>query len=541
MASDYIERTNIKSVAATSNVAKMVQNFKNMLNNVTNMVATEGPVYTTWIKFKIGSNNPIVFDSSSTNPKKNLIASLDFNKVGAGVANDFTLTIQYDPFNMGQETADVVEVLDEYVAKAMSMGGGDFDNDRNFLTGKIQYGYNSLSDNSLVSPEYKFFITNAETKVKFNSGISTYTFEGTSMLSADCDNNCDFSKIEDWKLMDIIEWTLYYWYGDKSNKPKHTGDGTPTDNIYKYKIDIPDEVYNNGKQHVNVEAKSGMTPWQYCQELLDLYPLTIAEEQSKLYDNLEMLSYAQRPRYVMYLDDSTKTIHVTHVVPSVVTDEKGKTTRVAEKSLDDLNMDYEFSWGKQDTNIIIDWSPQVDTSLYLIRKARALRESRNGEISSRIAAAEDEGNEELAKSLRQKLVTVNDDLNEMFDAQLTIVGIPSDIPLGAEVRIVPRILETISRTAGVYMITGASDSISSNGTYTTTLDLFRVSGIGEERYKLPATPEDKANTASKTSNETKTISYNGSGGSFSGRQGKWSEAGGAGGRKIRSMIYGNCR
>ena len=28
-------------------------------------------------------------------------------------------------------------------------------------------------------------------------GISTYTFEGTSMLSADCDNNCDFSKIED--------------------------------------------------------------------------------------------------------------------------------------------------------------------------------------------------------------------------------------------------------------------------------------------------------------------------------------------------------
>ena len=115
------------------------------------------------------------------------------------------------------------------------------------------------------------------------------------------------------------------------------------------------------------------------------------------------------------------------------------------------------------------------------------------------------------------------DLNEMFDAQLSIIGIPSDIPLGAEVRIVPRILETISRTAGVYMITGASD-----GTYTTTLDLFRVSGIGEERYKLPTTPEDTANTASKTSNETKTINYNGSGGSFSGRCRKRPEAGGGG-------------
>ena len=76
---------------------------------------------------------------------------------------------------MGQETADVVEVLDEYVAKAMSLGGGDFDNDKNFLTGRIQYGYNSLSDSSLVSPEYKFFITNAETKVKFNPNTLSIT------------------------------------------------------------------------------------------------------------------------------------------------------------------------------------------------------------------------------------------------------------------------------------------------------------------------------------------------------------------------------
>lgn len=515
----FIERTqaNIKSVAATSNVGQMVQNFKNMLENVKSMVANEGPIYTTWIKFQIGTNNPIVFDSSSTNPQKNLIASLEFNKVGAGVANDFTITIQYDPFNIGQETADVVEVLDEYVAKAMSLGGGDFNNDKNFLTGRIQYGYNSVSDSSLVSPEYKFFITNASTTVKFNSGISTYTFEGTSTLSADCDNSCDFSKIENWKLMDIIEWTLYYWYGDKSNKPKHTGDGQPTDNIYKYKIDIPDEVYNNCKQDVSVEAKSGMTPWQYCQELLDLYPLTIAEEQSGLYNNLETLSYAQRPRYVMYLEDSTKTIHVTHVVPSVTTDKNGNVTRVAEKSLDELNMNYDFSWGLQDTNIIIDWSPQVDTSLYLIRKARALRESRTDEISSRIKQAEDEGNEDLAKSLKQKLVTINDDLIEMFDAQLTIVGIPSDIPLGAEVRIIPRILETISRTAGVYMITGASDTINSNGSYSTTIDLFRVSGLDDKRRKLTATPENTANTASETSKETNTGGGGSSGGTGASR------------------------
>lgn len=82
-----------------------------------------------------------------------------------------------------------------------------------------------------------------------------------------------------------------------------------------------------------------------------------------------------------------------------------------------------------------------------------------------------------------------------FDAQITLVGIPADPPLGAQIVIQPRILETVSRTAGVYMITGCKDVISTNGLYTTTLDVYRIKStlndvINTKIYKNKAKTEE---------------------------------------------------
>ena len=119
MASSYIERTKINGVeySKVPSQTQLLNDFENKLSNVIQMLENEGPVLSTWIRFQLGtSGNPVYFDSSSTNPKKNLIAQLYIKKNGADVANSFTLTVQYDPFNMGQDTADIVEQLDEYVA-----------------------------------------------------------------------------------------------------------------------------------------------------------------------------------------------------------------------------------------------------------------------------------------------------------------------------------------------------------------------------------------------------------------------------------------
>ena len=91
--SNYISRDWV-SISATTNRQEMGNTFTNMLYSVSNMIAKE-PVYTTWIIFQIGNKKPLIFNTATTNPKQNLIASLNFKKKGSGTANNFEITIQY--------------------------------------------------------------------------------------------------------------------------------------------------------------------------------------------------------------------------------------------------------------------------------------------------------------------------------------------------------------------------------------------------------------------------------------------------------------
>ena len=522
---DYIERTEIKSVEVGKqsdiSIKKLKENFLNMLDNVSNMLINEGPILSTWIKFQVGKKNPIVFDSSSTNPKKNLIAQLEFNKTGAGVTNDFTITIQYDPFNYGQEDTDIIEQLDEYVANAMSF---DMDTDINTLRGTIQYGYNAASDSSLVSPEYTFFFFFSSTTVKFESGLSTYVFKGCSTLASDSDNVVKFPAItgDGEKLLDIAISVLYRYYGDKANKPAvgkilsnyEIPEGQ--ENELKYKIVVSADCYNDCVENVTIGSKTGMTPWEYCQSLLDANPLTktekdaVDEDGNYIYANLAKLSYAQRPRYVMSMDDATKTIMITHVVPKYTNENKTQ----LEASDPDLQTDYVFRWGMSNKkNLVVGWKPEVDTKLYLIRRARYLRaqqllgdDEKFNELVSK-SIEESESTDEVKNAISKQLEGINDDLNEMFDAQLQIIGIPADPPIGLELGVQPTIMQTVSRTSGIYMVNGATDIISSNGMYITTLKMFRLRGmddtVKELNTKTRQTAEEIAVQAARDAEEAR--------------------------------------
>ena len=88
----------------------------------------------------------------------------------------------------------------------------------------------------------------------------------------------------------------------------------------------------------------------------------------------------------------------------------------------------------------------------------------------------------------------SEDVVEMYNAELELIGIPADPPMAAEVEIIPRVCENISRTAGIYAITGASDSISNTGTFTSTLKLFRLRSANADKSSL---------TKNETAQETK--------------------------------------
>lgn len=500
MDNNYIER-NPEKIETSIDQAIMAKNYYNMLNNVANMIATEGPVYSVWIYFQIGISNPLIFNSSSTNPKKNLIASLSMTKSCAGVANTFSIVIQYDPFAMGQNPSDELEILDEYVARAMSEDfASDFEN--NALKGKIQYGYNSTSDAKLVSPLYTFYITDIKSNVKFDSGITTYTISGTSTLAADCDFTATFPAVEDKPLMQVIEETLYKYYGDSAYPPPHISGVTPMDNDLKYRIDIPDSLYNDCVNITENASSDNMTPLVYCKNLLAKYNLTKSEKESGDFDDTSKLSINKTPRYSLYLtdNDGCQTIHITHFAPSSVV--SNGVEQATEKSL--LNIDYTFTWGLQEKNIVVGWSPEVDLQTYVINKAM---EKRYAQLKQLV---DDNPNNLEYKQKLASIQSYDQPYTEMYNATLQIVGIPADPPEAAEIIVKPRLLESVSRTSGVYAINGCEDNISTSGVYVTTLSLFRLRNVDTDTktYSAPST------TAKNSSKNTGTSSSNNSSGGW---------------------------
>lgn len=470
---------NFKNISATTTPSKMAAKYTTMLNAISNMITKEGPVYSTWIRFQIGKTNPIQFDSTSNNKKENMIAGLTFNKKGAGVVNDFELVIRYDPFDYGQNTKDKIELLDELIADAMSY---DMHKDLDRMRGFIQYGYNCPTDSTLISPKYQFILTNASSSVDWSTGIAEYTFEGTTDLAADANFTTSLPKFENEYLIDIVTTVLWAFYGKKSEEPVHKAKGVDFhENEWGYKIEVDDELRLQSPQ-ITVAAVSKQSPWLYVKNLLDSN--MSAEDQTLEVYQSDKITQDQKPRYTMFITDEAgaQTIHIGYVSPK----EQGKNVKI----------EYDFTWGmKSQKNLVVKWNPETDLRLYLLQQAV---KKRNDALLK----------EDIAKSdsfmdLMNKSYLENADVYEMYDATLTLIGIPADIPLCAEITIMPRILESVSRTAGIYMVQGGTDRIVTNGAFTSDLKLLRIRGLSDPpisrtKVQVKTTGKDTSSVTSAT-------------------------------------------
>lgn len=466
---------------------EIIRRFYSLCDKVPKIFDKDGPIYHTWIRFQVGSKNnskAVTFNTDSNNPNENLITSLSVTKSGTNQANTFTLNIYYDPFNHGQETVkNQIEELDEILANTMSL---DIESNTDELKGILQYGYVTDSDTDLASPKYEFILTDVKSNVDCATGITNYSFTGTTTLAMDCEFKTHFDKIEKgtWKFMDVILWTLYYHYGDVDNPPTHIT-GTPSEgaNNFKYRIDCSEDLYNDSLQNNDWEgtdAVEDMSPWQYCIKLLNENPLTKSEKQSGKYDDWDNLDSTKKPYYCMYFTetDKVKTIHIVHVSPGSDSDIY-KTTNLQ-------SLVPTITWGMQQSNIAIKWNPSVDTKTYLIRKAlvnRTMEKFNKGEYSFDKLKEKDNITSDIVKIFSRDNIDLQPSLIEEFDAELTLVGMPCDIPINSKLRIVPRILESFSRTAGTYIVKGATDTIDTSGLYTTTIQLFRIGNLNEDDLK----------------------------------------------------------
>lgn len=536
MAANYVTKSFNTSVTQPTGTLQLSQRFERVLNNVRNMIQTEGPVYHTWISFQVGGyGDPVIFNTDTTNPQQNCIAQLSINKTGAGTANDFTLNIIYDIFNYGQESQQSqIEKLDEYLAAALSKNMENLD----ALKGFLQYGYVSTSsDADLTSPYYSFLLTDAISKVDVSSGITQYTFKGVTAMSTDCDFQANIEEYStNWKLLDVVEWTVFRYYGDNEHKPANTT-GDCIENEYKYRIDIPQELYDANTNltvgFVNNETPLEATtanPIQYIAELLQKFPLTYDEINSGEWDNYDELKYNARPRYDWYITDAdgVKTWHLVHYNP--------KSSDTTDTNNTNYLLQEPITWGLQEKNIVLDWNPSVDTKLYLIQRAsyiRAQQQLQDGGIdlnnidNSTYKSAIKEAVETNTVRTEQSIV------QEYYDAELTLVGIPADPPIGLRMKILPRILESISRTQGTYMVKGAEDTIATNGTYKTVLTLFRVDdtkgSYASLKTQIQEQQSQQQQISSTTNNSSNTQTESSASYNNDGSGGKFTDNGGSGG------------
>ena len=450
MADNFFKKVDFKNYSDTA-IQERLDNMLASLNDVFSVSTSKNgtPIYSVWIKFAIGQESPVYFDSNSKIAERNLIANLHMTKGQNGYANDFTLEIYYDAFRSGQETeATTVEKLDRWVADAMSYDYSEISN--GFFTGKIQYGYNNLDDvdRQLCTPVYSFYITDASSETNFNSGITHYSFSGCAYLASDVNFIVNISKQEG-RPLDVVQKVLKEYYEPIG-----------------YEIEISSDDLN-AQQTESIEPKqpTSSNPWQYCREILNLYPLTQAEKDSGNYtdEKLAEMKDGDKPRYIMYITevDDNKKIHIKH------SNYKYESKR---------RLKYKFEWTNTKNNLVTGWNPQVDLKTFLIRYASYTRNN----IGQRTANMDKlflltHSQEELNKIVREKTNTLKtNQIVEYYDATLECVGIPTDFPIGSYVEVVPTLFQTVSRTRGVYMIRGAEDTISTNGIFKTTITLYRT-------------------------------------------------------------------
>ena len=460
----------------------LLKRFNTMVTNVLDMVQRNGPIYSVWIKFQIGNKEPITFKSNTQNKQENVIASLRIEKGTSAHANDFTLVVQYDPFDNGQDSKGIIDRLDDYIASAIQP---EWNMNTDSFIGKISYGYNSpdCDDSKLCSMEYNCQITDMKNTVNFDSGLSTYTFSGVSYIGVDCDYEAEFTAVSQWNPIDLVVWILYYHYGDPNNIPYGIrGEDKPCSSALGYKIDVSQEILNDQQaEKIDVEAASGMSPWQYCLNILDKYRLSQTEIDSGRYNELDKMNPNQIPGYTLYITDFDKTIHLEHYSP---------------ETSKNMSVDHVFTWSDRNKSLVTRWSPDVDLRQYLIQKLQYERAKDRLEKGGRTTETvkQDKYTQEQYDDDNQR---VAGSILEKYNAELEIVGIPSDPPITAEVTVIPKILESTSRTAGIYTILGCDDVISTNGTYITTLKLYRVRGINQECFDL-----ESLATANKQAQET---------------------------------------
>lgn len=387
--------------------------FANMVKKVDNMMKSNLG-YTTWVKFKL---NNLEIDTAS--PSNNYFMHLQNEKNGSGCANKFTLNISFVP---GYGSNDV-----NFIDKALATSN---------RTCELMYGYYG-SGSELVTAKYSG--TMMDYSVEIRDGALYYTITGYSNI---------VRLIEDRGT-----------YGSGYTKPKKPT--TVLKEIFEqklgplgYKVEI--EPGSNDDMEVEIQEMTDVTLFEYADTLMRMARCSSEDENTRP-EEMSMYGY-------IINDSDPKTVTIKKFDP------KSKAEPV-----------FVFNWmdpTKSGGNIVIDFKTEFKGIMLMAYDYINQNEKNYSAINLRgdVVPFNIQSPVGFEENTIDKIVEKNVWARAMqlsYRANMTLLGIPYDIPIGTCIKVIPLIMGKAHLTQGKYMVLRTIDIIDPSG-FITTLDLLKL-------------------------------------------------------------------
>lgn len=436
-----------------------------------------------------------------------MLTNFEYDKNGSGSANSFTLTFAFDPTERNDSGGKLLDSM--IIDKALTVSSF-FRRDSNEYRAidtiakhkcYMRFGY-AYNGEMIQSPEYYGQALSAKSELR--DGMIYYTITGYSSITYIADFKLDITTMGKRENGDVTEgkrassmmataiYSAFKSDGDSGCEVNVEGDyypdlvGTKVKSnltakalgvLYKgMKVNIKNNVTSSGttsdRDIIIEETSAGL--FDFLKSLSASADLKCNDDKKEK-DKRATLAYTLEEldnelNFEIYINEPTEdTANTTKELQSnIVYEYPTKNNNIVKSFTPDFN--FETIWNK---DIFLDDNDKAKS--WFIDKDNVARSYEDPNNTSFLIG--DKGKE--AKSI----TTFSNAIQLAYNAELTTIGIPADIPIGTIINIKPIINGQEYHYAGKYMVTKTIDRIDTNG-YTTEYELFKIVPPSSEIEKI---------------------------------------------------------
>ena len=418
--------------------------FKDLAEHLGTWTYNNG-VLTPFLSFQIGGEKDGVYFSTHIK-ESNYFMSFKHTHSGAGSANEFTITLVFDP-----KPGDDISKMEKL-----------------FNTTKCYYRY-GWDQPYMLSPLYQGILLNYS--ISMNNNLITYTLTGYGSVVAGVDLEYTLPAVGEYEESENDDGETVQVIKDGIRPTDYLAtyvqdilDKNPTKNGVKNKILI-DKSAENKDREVVIPGYSDITLSEALDEILSLaYTL----------DSDGCMELSQFYYYIVPANSDND--NTNQIIIKKLKSETGNITP-------EIN----FNWGTvpnaspKTSNIVKNFSAQYDGTIAIATASSStdLAEykysiNENGSVvRTRVIAGNSKIGANRSLSQIQSYNKWASGTQYSYEATLDLIGIPCEIPMGTYIRVTPVIYGTQHHTGGVYFVQEQTDTLDSNG-FSTSLSLLKV-------------------------------------------------------------------